>query len=269
VGPVAHTDARGHSARPGHPIEFLAAAIFDVDGVVTRTATVHAAAWRAMFDVFLEQRARERGDQFVPFSDADYRTYVDGVPRFDGVARFLASRGIEIPWGDPDDAGDRDTICGLGNRKNAVFLETVSKEGVEPFETTVRLLERLRQLRIPTAAVSASENCAAVLDAAGVTNLFSARVDGIDAIELALPGKPDPAIFREAARRLAVAPSTAAVIEDAVAGVQAGRSGGFGLVVGVDRSGHPNELATGGADVVVSDLSELRLDDEGRWSVAS
>ena len=183
--------------------------------------------------------------------------------------RFLAARGIHIPYGDPSDDGDRDTICGLGNRKNAVFLDTVSNEGVEPFETTVRLLERLRQLHIPAAAVSASENCAAVLQAAGVTELFAARVDGTDALELALAGKPDPAIFHEAARRLDVEPSEAVVFEDAVAGVRAGRDGGFGLVVGIDRSSHPDELATGGADVVVSDLSEFSVDDEGRWAVGS
>jgi alpha,alpha-trehalase len=246
----------------------LSGAIFDVDGVVTRTATVHEAAWRRVFDEILEARAQADGVPFVPFSDADYRRYVDGVPRFDGVARFLESRAVELPVGEPDDPPERLTVCGIGNRKNDAFLATVEAEGVEPFEGTVGLLERLRAMGVSTAAVSASENCAEVLAAAGVSDLFDVRVDGLDATALHLAGKPDPAIFLEAAGRLDVDPRLAAVVEDAIAGVAAGRRAGFGLVVGVDRRGHPTELADAGADVVVSDLAEIRVGSDGRWSVA-
>lgn len=250
-------------------IERLGAGIFDTDGVITRTATVHEAAWKDLFDRFLRQRSEGTDDPFVPFTADDYRRYVDGVPRYDGVARFLASRDIELPAGEPDDGPDRQTVCGLGNRKNDAFLEAVAHHGVEPFESTVDLLRELRTANVPTAAVSASENCAAVLAAAGVDDLFDARVDGLDARDLGLAGKPDPALFTEAARRLGVAPADAAVFEDALAGVEAGRRGGFGLVVGIDRTDHAGELLEAGADLVVADLAELHVDETGRWHIAA
>ena len=253
--------------RPNGPVEQVGAIIFDTDGVVTRTATVHAAAWKTLFDGYLEDRAEATGASFEPFDDEDYARYVDGRARYDGVTAFLMSRGITLPHGDPSDPPDRETICGLGNQKNERFLAELRDHGVEPFESTLGLVRSLRRLGIRTAAVSASENCAAVLEAVGASELFDARVDGIDAAALGLAGKPDPALFLEAARRLAVPRDWAAVVEDALVGVEAGRRGGFGLVVGVDRTGHADALAACGADVVVSDLAELHVDAQGRWSV--
>lgn len=235
--------------------------IFDLDGVLTDTASVHAAAWKRLFDEYLEERSRRSGEPFVPFdADADYRRYVDGKPRYDGVRSFLESRGIALPEGDPKDAPDRETVCGLGNRKNALFLEHLHEHGVDPFPSSVDLVRDLRAHGVDTAIISASRNCAEVLAAAGLEDLFEVRVDGVVAAELGLPGKPDPAVFLEAARRLGVEPPRAAVVEDALAGVEAGRRGGFGLVVGVDRAGHAEELRSRGADLVVRDLAELVLD---------
>jgi len=253
--------------RTDGPVAALAAFIFDTDGVVTRTAVVHAGAWKDMFDAVLRARADAGGEPFIPMSDTDYLRYVDGKARFDGVAAFLASRGIGLPYGAPDDPPERETICGLGNRKNAMFLEIVLERGVEPFESTLDLVRRLRTNGIRTAVVSASENAAAILAAAGAADLFEARVDGLDARALDLPGKPDPALFLEAARRLGIAASDAAVVEDALAGVEAGRGGAFGLVVGVDRGGQADELVAHGADVVVPDLAFFDVDAEGRWSI--
>ena len=252
--------------RTDGPASTVTAFIFDTDGVVTRTAEVHAGAWKEMFDSLLRERAAALGEAFVPMSDADYLHYVDGKARFDGVAAFLESRRIELPYGSPNDPPDVDTVCGLGNRKNERFLQIVHERGVEPFESTLALVRTLLAEGIRTAVVSASENSAAILDAAGASDLFEARVDGIDARDLDLPGKPDPALFLEAARRLDVAPVDAAVVEDALAGVEAGRRGGFGLVVGVDRGGQADELAAHGADVVVADLADLDVDAHGRWS---
>ena len=242
--------------------ELTEAVIFDTDGVVTRTATVHEAAWRALFDRYLRERD---GAGFAPFSGEDYRQYVDGKPRYDGVASFLASRGISLERGSPDDDPARETICGLGNRKNTFFLDELRRHGAAPYESTLALVQRLHVLEIPAAVVSASENCAAVLEAAGAAGLFEVRVDGLDAAALGLPGKPDPALFLEAACRLDVEPGACTVVEDALAGVEAGRRGGFGVVIGVDRTGHPEALAEHGADIVVADLSWLGVSDDRRW----
>jgi trehalose 6-phosphate phosphatase len=255
--------------RPNGPVERVRAVIFDTDGVVTRTATVHAAAWKALFDRYLGCRAEETGEPFVPFDDEDYSLYVDGRARYDGVEAFLASRGITLPHGDAGDPSDRETICGLGNQKNEHFLAELRDNGVEPFDSTLDLVRSLRRLGIATAVVSASENCAAVLEAVGASELFDVRVDGIDAAALELTGKPDPSLFLEAARRLSVQPIHAAVVEDALAGVEAGRRGGFGLVVGVDRTGHAEALAAHGADVVVVDLAGFHIDAQGRWDVGT
>ncbi len=244
----------------------VVAAIFDTDGVLTRTATVHAAAWKVLFDDFLRDRAAP-GGPFDPFTDDDYRRYVDGMPRYDGVRRFLESRAIDLPSGAADDPPGDGTIAALGNRKNEAFLAELDAHGVEAFETTTALLHELREAGVRTGAISASENCASVLERAGIADLFDVRVDGLDAHALGLPGKPDPAIFLEAARRLGVDPSEAAVIEDALAGVEAGRRGGFGLVLGVARNGDPQEMLDAGADVVVADLGEIHVDRSGRWSL--
>lgn len=234
------------------------AVIFDLDGVVTRTAEVHAEAWKQLFDEYLAARARRLGEPFTPFDrGSDYRRFVDGKPRYEGVASFLGSRGIELPFGSPDDGEERETVCGLGNRKNRYFLDALERKGADPYPTTLALIARLRRQGVRTAIVSSSLNCGAVLEAAGIGDLFDAKVDGVDAAELGLAGKPDPAVFIDAARRLGVEPTQAAVVEDAIAGVEAGRRGGFGLVVGVDRGAQSEALAVAGADVVVRDLGEL------------
>jgi trehalose-phosphatase len=237
----------------------LAAAIFDLDGVVTRSASVHEASWKRLFDDYLRMRAERTGEAFSAFTREDYRRHVDGLPRYDGVAAFLASRGIDLPRGDPSDPPGRETVCGLGNRKNELFLEVLRAEGVEVFEGTVALIRRLRQRGIATALVSSSRNAREVLEAAGLTALFDVIVDGNDAARLGLTGKPDPDTFRAAANALGVAPGRAMMVEDALSGVAAGRAGGFGLVVGVDRAGQRDELRAAGADLVVADLGELSL----------
>ncbi|MGH3044200.1 MAG: HAD family hydrolase [Gaiellaceae bacterium] len=236
----------------------MAAVIFDLDGVVTRTARLHAEAWKRLFDEYMATRARRLGEPFRPFDlQSDYRRFVDGKPRYDGVASFLASREIELPFGSPTDPPERETICGLGNRKDRYFRVALAAKGGDPYPTTLLLIGALRKRGVRTAVVSSSRNCEAVLKAAGIEALFDVKVDGVDAAELGLPGKPDPAVFVEAARRLGVDPIEAAVVEDAIAGVEAGRRGGFGLVVGVDRSEQFEALRAAGADVVVGDLQEI------------
>jgi alpha,alpha-trehalase len=211
-----------------------------------------------MFDDYLRRRAEARGQEFVPFdSGSDYRTYVDGKLRYDGVRGFLESRGIHLPQGDPSDPPERETVCGLGNRKNALVQELLTEQGVDVFESSVAWLRSLREAGFKTAVVSASKNCRRVLEVAVIGNLFDIRVDGEVAARLGLPGKPAPDTFLEAARELGVAPERAVVVEDAISGVQAGRAGGFGLVIGVDREGDAPALREGGAHVVVSDLAEL------------
>lgn len=233
------------------------AAILDTDGVVTDTASVHAAAWKDVFDGYLQQRADRGQGPAREFTSEDYLRYVDGVARYDGVRRFLASRDIELPEGDPADGPDEESVCGIGNRKNEHFLRRVRRDGAPAYDGTVALLRWLRSRGLPTAVISASRNAGEVLASAGVADLFDTRVDGVDAEQLGLTGKPDPAVFLEAARRLAVPPGRAMVIEDAQSGVQAGRDGGFALVVGVDRGQQREQLLAHGAHVVVDDLAEL------------
>jgi alpha,alpha-trehalase len=236
----------------------LDAVIFDLDGVVTRTARLHAAAWKRLFDDYLSQRAVQRGEPFRPFGmDDDYRRFVDGKPRYEGVRSFLQSRGIALPFGDPADPPEAETVCGLGNHKNTLFQELLTSSGVEVFKGSVAFIRELTDQGVRTALVSASKNAAAVLDAAGLAGLFSVRVDGVEAARLGLQGKPHPDTFLEAARRLNVEPARAAVVEDAIAGVVAGRAGGFGLVIGIARTNNGDALQTAGADLVVSDLAEL------------
>ncbi|HEX6207039.1 MAG TPA: trehalose-phosphatase [Actinomycetota bacterium] len=233
------------------------AVIFDLDGVVTDTASVHSAAWKRLFDAYLQERAERTGDDWEPFEPDDYRRYVDGKPRYDGVRSFLAARGITLPEGETSDPPDRETVRGLGNRKDREFLDHIREHGVDAFPGTVRLIDDLHGLGVRTAIISASRNCQEVLRAAGLEDRFEERVDGLVAAGVGLPGKPDPAVFLEAARRLGVPPFRAASVEDALAGVEAGRRGGFALVIGVDRTGHAQELREHGADVVVSDLGEM------------
>lgn len=240
------------------------AVIFDLDGVVTRTASVHARAWKQVFDDFLRERAERSGGRFEPFEiEVDYPQHVDGKPRYDGVRDFLASRGIELPEGEPVDPPDRATVCSLGNRKNELYNELLESGGVEIFEDTVERIRQWRRLGFKTAIVSSSRNCAAVLGAAGLTDLFDVRVDGAVAARLGLEGKPAPDIFVKAAELLGVEPARAVVFEDAVSGVEAGRAGKFGWVVGVDRVGAKEVLLESGADTVVSDLRELPTEGLG------
>ena len=234
------------------------ACLFDLDGVLTQTAKVHAAAWKQMFDEFLRSRAGASGGRFVPFDEAaDYDEYVDGKPRADGVRSFLASRKIELPEGAPDDPPKRDTVAGLGNRKNQIVLRLIHEQGVAPYEGSVRYVEAARAAGLRRAVVSSSTNCRDVLRAASIEELFEARIDGHVAEQEHLHGKPAPDTFLAGARALGMEASEAAVFEDAEAGVEAGRAGGFAFVVGVDRVGHADELREHGADVVVDDLADL------------
>lgn len=228
------------------------AALFDLDGVVTPTADVHMHAWASMFSAFLADLPNQ-----PPYGDDDYYRYVDGKPRFEGVRSFLASRGIELPYGDPSDEASAMTVCGLGNRKNAVFEQVLESEGVEAYPGSVRLVRSLAERGVQLAVVSSSRNAVKVLRAAGLTDSFPVVVDGQVAQQEGLPGKPAPDTFLAAAQRLEVAPPRAVVLEDAVAGVQAGAAGGFGCVVGVDRGAGRQALLDHGADVVVDDLQEL------------
>jgi beta-phosphoglucomutase family hydrolase len=240
----------------------IQACLFDLDGVLTSTATVHAAAWKELFDGFLRRRSARIGAPFVPFdAAADYLEYIDGKPRADGVRSFLAARGIALPEGAPDDPPAVETIQGLGNRKNEQVLERMAREGVDAYAGSVRYVRSARELGLRTAVVSASTNCRQALEAAGIANLFDVRIDGIVADRERLRGKPAPDTFLAAARSLAVVPEQAAVFEDALAGVQAGRAGGFGFVVGIDRAGTGAALRTAGADIVVADLSDMIGDE--------
>ena len=233
--------------------EPIRACLFDLDGVLTQTADVHRAIWAEVFDALLA----ERGGSYRPFTEADYRAYVDGKPRRDVVRDFLASRGIHLPEGDPDDLPSFGTIAGVANYKNERLLERFRTDGVRVFHGSVGYVEAVRAGGLRTAVVTAPENAAAVLDAAGISGLFDVRVDGVVADQEGLAGKPAPDTFLAAALAAGVGPDEAAVFEDALAGVAAGRAGGFGYVVGVDRGGQAAALREHGADVVVSDLSEL------------
>ncbi|MEA2302213.1 MAG: hypothetical protein QOE44_2748 [Solirubrobacteraceae bacterium] len=236
----------------------IEACLFDLDGVLTQTAKVHAAAWKEMFDAYLEKRANERGERFVGFdAGADYNDYVDGKPREDGVRSFLASRGITLPEGSPGDPPEAETVNGLGNRKNALVLGLIARDGVQAYDGSVRYVKAVRAAGLKTAVVSASANCRDVLVAAGIEDLLDARIDGVVTAREHLRGKPAPDSFLAGARAVGVEPTAAAVFEDAVAGVAAGRAGGFGFVVGVDRVDHAEALREHGADVVVTDLAEL------------
>jgi beta-phosphoglucomutase family hydrolase len=232
--------------------------LFDLDGVLTETAKVHDAAWKEMFDNYLRERSRRTGEPFVPFDPvADYDDYVDGKPRADGTRSFLESRGIHLPEGSDDDPPDAETVHGLGNRKNEIVLRKIREDGVEAYPGSVAYLRAVKEAGLPRAVVSSSANCRDVLVAAGIEDMFDARIDGVVAEQQHLRGKPAPDTYLAGAKALGLEPAAASVFEDALAGVAAGRAGGFGFVVGVDRVGQAEALKEHGADVVVKDLAQL------------
>ena len=236
----------------------VTACLFDLDGVLTQTAKVHAAAWKQMFDDYLRRRAEQRGEKFVPFDQVrDYDEYVDGKPRYDGVRSFLSSRGIDLPQGTPADPPDAETIDGLGNRKNEIVLKMIHEDGVEPYDGSVRYVKAAREAGLRRAVVSSSTNCRDVLTAAGILDLFEEIIDGHTTEREHLNGKPAPDTYLAGARAVGVGADEAAVYDDALAGVESGSAGKFGFVVGVDRVGQAEALKAHGADVVVKDLSEL------------
>jgi beta-phosphoglucomutase family hydrolase len=234
------------------------AVLFDLDGVITDTANLHARCWKKMFDEYLQKRAKQRGDAFRPFDiAADYRLYVDGKPRFDGVHDFLKSRGIELPEGSPEDPSEAETVCGLGNSKDDLVNDAIAEFGVEPYDGSVRFIRQLHRDGFKIAVVTSSQNCTAVLEAAKLDDFFKVRVDGNIILAEHLRGKPAPDTFLLAAQLLGVEPRRTVVLEDAISGVQAGSVGNFGLVIGIARKGDAEELKRHGAHLVVRDLDEL------------
>ncbi|MBE0501623.1 MAG: beta-phosphoglucomutase family hydrolase [Desulfuromonadales bacterium] len=234
------------------------AVLFDLDGVLTLTMKVHASAWKEMFDLYLQTRSTANGEKYQPFEIVtDYRSYVDGRLRYDGVRAFLASRNISLPEGAPEDPPSQETICGLGNRKDLLVQKIIATKGVDVLEGSVAVVRQVRALQMKTAVVSASKNCAAILQAAGIRELFDCTVDGTVAERFKLSGKPAPDTFLAAAKELDIVPKRAVVVEDSVSGVQAGRAGGFGLIIGIDHHGDKRPLLENGADVVVEDLAEI------------
>ena len=236
----------------------IRACLFDLDGVLTQTATVHAAAWKETFDAYLAERARRTGEPFVPFDAVhDYDLYVDGRPRADGTRAFLESRGIHLPEGQANDPPGAETVHGISNQKNQILLERLRTGGVAVYPGSLRYLRAVRQAGLRCAVVSASANTRQVLETAGIADQFDVCIDGIIAEQEHLRGKPAPDTYLAAAHRLDVEPRQGAVFEDALAGVEAGRAGGFGCVVGVDRTGQAEALRQHGAAIVVADLAEL------------
>jgi beta-phosphoglucomutase family hydrolase len=246
----------------GNPItrDKFDAVLFDLDGVLTATAKVHAAAWKKIFDEYLRKRATENNQPFQPFDiQSDYKLYVDGKSRYDGARDFLRSRGIHLPEGTPDSPPEDETVCGLGNRKDKIIQRVIESDGVEAYAGSVALVRHLRSQGIKTAVVTSSHHGGPVVEAAGIADLFDLRVDGNVIDRLKLAGKPAPDAYLKAAEDLGVEPKRAVVVEDALSGVQAGRNGGFGLVVGVARHDNADELKANGADMVVTDLGEMLL----------
>jgi alpha,alpha-trehalase len=235
------------------------AAVFDLDGVVTFTARVHAAAWKQLFDDYLRSREQRFGEPFRPFdAEADYRAYVDGKPRYDGVQSFLESRGITLPWGTPSDGPAWETVCGLGNRKNELFTAKIREVGVEVDQEAVHFIRQLRERGVRVGLASSSKNAVPIVESVGLRDLFEQVVDGVVSERLGLRGKPEPDIFLTCLQKLGrIAPARALVVEDAIAGVEAGRLGGFGLVLGVDRHGEATALRDHGADLVVQTFREI------------
>jgi len=242
------------------------AAVFDLDGVVTKTALVHAAAWKAMFDEYMKLREERNHEPFQEFThEKDYLPYVDGKPRYEGVKSFLESRNIHIPFGEPSDSTDQETCCGLGNRKNIKFREVLETKGVEIYDSTVAFIKDLQKNGIRIGVASSSKNCQYILQSAGLESLFETRVDGVVSAETGLKGKPQPDIFVTAAKNIGATPDRAIVIEDAVSGVQAGRNGNFTLVIGVARENNQKELKENGADVVIEDFAGVTYEKTEAW----
>jgi len=237
---------------------FFQSVIFDLDGVITKTALVHSSAWREMFNDFLRYRELKYGEVFREYTHAsDYLTYIDGKPRYKGVESFLESRGIHIPYGDPSDNPDKETICGLGNKKNIFFNKVLERDGVEVYDSTIVLIRQLKSEGIKIGVASSSKNCRTVLERAGLIELFETLVDGEVSARLGLKGKPEPDIFTTACDNMGVLYKYTIIVEDAVSGVQAGKNGNFGLVVGIAREGNSDELRKNGADIVVKDIFDL------------
>ena len=237
------------------------AVVFDMDGVITKTADVHSKVWKKMFDEYLFYRVKKYNDLFHEFTHTnDYLPFVDGRPRYQGVDRFLKSRGIEIPFGLPSDEAGKETVCGLGNRKNELFNKVVEQEGVGLYDSTIKLIKELLKKNIKVGVATSSKNFTLILGKAGVLDLFQTQVDGIVSAETGLKGKPEPDIFITAANNLGVLPERTVIVEDAVSGVQAGAKGNFGLVIGVAREENEEELRSNGADVVVKDLAEVNIE---------
>ncbi len=242
------------------------AVIFDLDGVITKTAKVHAAAWKCMFDEYLQLRAQRDGGVFKEFTyEGDYLTYVDGKPRYKGVESFLTSRGINIDFGREDDSPDTETVCGLGNRKNKSFTKVLENDGVEVYPSTVALMKDLKDKNIHIGVASSSKNCEYVLKAAELESFVETRVDGVVSMQLGLKGKPHGDIFVRAAENIGVVPSYSIVVEDAVSGVQAGVNGGFGLVIGVARENNEDDLKKNGADIVIDDFAGITTEVVEEW----
>lgn len=242
------------------------AVVFDLDGVITNTAKVHAAAWKKMFDEYLRQREEAHQETFREFTyQEDYLNYVDGKPRYKGVRSFLESRGIDLPEGSPDDDPSQETVCGLGNRKNDAFVTVLKENGVEVFESTVDLIRQLRNQGVHCGVASSSKNCQIVLQIAGIEELFETRVDGVVSVELGLHGKPEGDIFVRAAENMGCSPEESIVVEDAVSGVQAGVNGKFALVIGIARENNQEELKKNGADVVIEDFAGVTPENIGEW----
>ena len=241
------------------------AVVFDLDGVVTQTAKTHAAAWKQAFDEHLRTRQERDGEDLTEFTTDDYLQYVDGKPRYEGVKSFLESRSIFLGYGAPEDTPDRETVCGIGNRKNLKFNEVLEVDGAEIYESTVSFIKELKAAGIHVGVASSSKNCESVLRSAGILDLFETRVDGVVSAELGLNGKPAGDIFIKAAANMGVHPSKAVVVEDAASGVAAGRDGGFTLVLGIAREDNQADLLANGADMVVTDMVEITLDDVEAW----
>ena len=253
------TTARRGGTTVALPTDAYDAVLFDMDGVITDTAEIHREAWAEVFDAYLREVPAPNGEVQPSFTLDEYHRHVDGKQRADGVRDFLRSRGVQLPEGSSSDTSDRETVWGLANRKNEAFSRRIERDGVRLFASSVTLVRALKAAEVGVAVISASRNCQHVLDSAGVGDLFPVRVDGLECERLHLAGKPDPGMFLEAARRLGSEISRSVVVEDAVAGVEAGRAGHFGLVIGVDRKGHAGELYRAGADAVVDDLAAVRL----------
>ncbi|MFW6134730.1 MAG: HAD family hydrolase [Elusimicrobiota bacterium] len=248
-----------------NPIAFQSV-IFDLDGVVTKTATVHALAWKKAFDEYLKLREKRNKETFQEFTyENDYLPFVDGKPRYQGVKAFLESRGIDIPFGEPSDSPEKETICGIGNKKNQLFNKLLKEEGAEVFDSTISLIKKLQERGIKIGVASSSKNCLPILESVNLQHLFETRVDGIVSEELNLKGKPEGDIFVTAARNLGTLPENSIVVEDASSGVEAGRNGGFGLVLGIARENNKEKLFKYGADLVVPDLAEINVEIMNDW----